>query len=72
MLYKFTGPYTRFYPDIRGADGKSLMAEPGDIADFPDTPPGDGCWIPVEADSKPDPGRGRVTAAPESEPDVKE
>lgn len=46
--YRFTGAYTRFYPQVQDAEGKSLMAEPGMVTDFDAGPPDDGNWIPVK------------------------
>jgi hypothetical protein len=75
--YRFTYPYPRFYPDVRGADGRSLMAEPGDVVDFPGSPPDDGYWVgpleeappaaPAEAVSEVFPDPEPVPPAPEPE-----
>lgn len=56
--YRFTYPYTKFYPSVRGEDGQSLMAEPGAVVAF-ETPPDDGCWVLVDVDTESTP------AAPE-------
>lgn len=80
--YRFIGLTPRFYPDERGADGRSLMAEPGDSFDW-DRTPEDGLWAladdnPPEppadppADPEPapvpDPEPAPVTPEPEPEP----
>lgn len=48
MLYQFIGGYPTFYPDERDANGRSLMAMPGEEVDFPEGPPDDGKWVPVQ------------------------
>lgn len=49
--YRFIGAYPRFYPSIQDAEGKSLMAELGDVVDFDGPVPEDGQWVLVESDS---------------------
>jgi hypothetical protein len=70
--YRFTYPYPKFYPDVKGADGRSLTATPGDVADF-DIPPGDGCWLPVEevpeVQAAPEPVTPEVPAEPGPAPE---
>ena len=46
--YQFIGAYATFYPAVQDAEGKSLMAEPGLVLEFPGPPPSDGKWIPAE------------------------
>lgn len=46
--FKYTGPYEALYPGVQDADGKSLVAIPGNTYDLA-TPPDDGHWVPVEA-----------------------
>lgn len=61
--YQFLYGYPKQYPAIQDAEGKSLMANPGDVVEF-ETPPNDGCWFPVDppADNPPE------TPAPETPP----
>lgn len=56
--FRFTYPYTKFYPSVRDENGQSLMAEPGAVVAF-DTPPDDGCWVLADGDPETPP------AAPE-------
>jgi len=66
--YRFTYPYTKFYPDVRDAEGKSLMAQPGDVVVF-DAPPDDGSWLLVEdAPEVPVPAPVVMREAPQPEP----
>lgn len=46
-LFRFAGFNPLFYPDIRDAEGKSLMAETGTVHEWPEAP-ADGQWVPVE------------------------
>lgn len=42
MLYRFTDTQPRIYVD------RALEVAPGDEVDWPDGPPGDGQWEPVD------------------------
>jgi outer membrane biosynthesis protein TonB len=75
--YRFTYGYPKFYPDIRDAEGKSLMAMPGDVVEFAAGPPDDGSWVvseqappaPPEVDSFPPAPEPDPVPAPAPEPE---
>jgi hypothetical protein len=52
--YRFTYGYPRFYPAIQDDQGKSLMAEPGQVYDLA-APPDDGWWVGPLEDAPPPP-----------------
>jgi hypothetical protein len=62
--YRFTYGYTKFYPAVQDAEGKSLMASPGDVFEFEAGPPDDGAWVPVGP-----PAEFTPPAAPEPAPE---
>jgi hypothetical protein len=63
--YRFIGLTPRFYPDERGADGRSLMAVPGLVRDWGHTPD-DGLWVLEEGAEEAPP---RAVPAPEPAPE---
>lgn len=74
--YQFLYGYPKQYPAIQDAEGKSLMANPGDVVEF-ETPPNDGCWFPVDLPAGnppetpaagPEPAPEAPAAGPEPEP----
>jgi hypothetical protein len=82
LKYRFTYPYTKFYPSIVNVEGKSLMANPGDEFPFPQGPPDDGCWVlvddnpetpaatpePAQEAPVPEPAPAETPATPEPSP----
>jgi outer membrane biosynthesis protein TonB len=75
--YRFTYGYPKFYPDVRDAQGKSLMAMPGDVVEFSAGPPDDGSWVvseqappaPPEVESFPPVSEPDPVPAPAPEPE---
>jgi hypothetical protein len=66
--YKFTYGYPKFYPSVQDAEGKSLMAMPGDVVTF-EQPPDDGAWVLTEAPpAAPEPAPEPVQPEPEPVP----
>jgi hypothetical protein len=70
--YRFIGLTPRFYPDERGADGRSLMAVLGLVRDWGHTPD-DGLWVleeapPAPVSPDPDPRPELPQEAPEPAP----
>ena len=70
--YRFLGLTTRIYPGVRGADGRSLIAEPGQVYEL-DEPLDDGYWslvgIPPETPpAGPEPAAEPVAPEPAPEP----
>jgi hypothetical protein len=66
--YRFIGLTPRFYPDERGADGRSLMAMPGRVRDWEHTPD-DGLWA-IEGDAPETPDFPAPDPAPEPPEEV--
>lgn len=49
--FRFAEEITRFYPDILLPEGGSLVANPGDVREFVEPPPG--LWVRVDKPVKP-------------------
>lgn len=58
--YRFTNTQARVYVD------RALVVEPNDVVDWPDGPPDDGQWEPVDGDAQA--ADDRVLAAWENQP----